>query len=1122
MLTVKEIRRHTTSSVYARGEAYYNGGRVEIKAIQSDVPGLGPDVKTVIRAQVRGSVGMVYRTELRLTKYDAIYSYDCSCPFSYFGLCKHAVALALAYRDTRQAEKEKGKETENTAVSVRRPASYTDKALREIMDAYGEETRLAQKAAPGDPVHLEPVFGSLDGVIRVECRIGTKRMYVVKNIAQLVRDIHFRRDHSYGAALEFRHGPEAFDDTSRELIRGLETCLTGRYKDLYDSMSSAYDNRADMRSIEFYGPNVEQILNPYVGGEVTFNGEPTRVVDGDPQVMFTLTGKNESAGLRGPMMELYEGGERVFGLYDGTLYRFTPAFAQRVVPLLRLFRSSAGDGYRRGREFTLSQSDYTAFCGRILPALEGLCEVITVGLDLGEWTPPEPAFTLRVRREADDTVAATATVSYGQDLFDLLSPQTRGSGWRDPAEDGVLRLVSEYFPEEGSPEPAGTAFHGSLWSAQDDESPDDEPGDDDGGAKEPAGPPNCAVRLARGEDALWRLADGGLQKLSDVMTVYVDDALRGMRVKPAPPVSIGVSLSAGLLELDFETGTMSPEDIAGVLASYRARRSYHRLKSGEFLALAGGGLQTLSELSEGLNLSESALKKGRARVPGYRALFVDDVLSDTGTVRYDRSRDVRQLVRSIRDYHNGEYTVPAAIHADLRPYQADGFQWLCALYDLNMGGILADDMGLGKTLQMIALMRHAAEADSAFSALIVAPASLLYNWESEVRRFAPDMTVRIIAGTAAEREALIARCADYQVNITSYDLLKRDIDRYDDQKFSLAVVDEAQYVKNAATKAAKSLEKLNAAHRFAMTGTPVENRLSDLWSIFNFIMPGYLYEYPVFKKNIEQPIARDDDEVARARLARMVAPFLLRRRKADVLRDLPDKLEENMYVRLEGEQARLYRAHRDQLLRQLSDTDDDRLRRDRIRVLAELTRLRQLCCSPALCYEDYAGPSAKIDACMELLRQATGAGHRVLVFSQFTSMLELLIPRWDGAYLYLSGSDSKSARQEMVDRFQRGEVPVFFISLKAGGTGLNLTAADVVIHCDPWWNVAAQNQATDRAHRIGQTRQVTVIKLIAADTIEEKIVRLQQTKRDLAEAILSGRNTSLMSLSREELLALLG
>ena len=318
------------------------------------------------------------------------------------------------------------------------------------------------------------------------------------------------------------------------------------------------------------------------------------------------------------------------------------------------------------------------------------------------------------------------------------------------------------------------------------------------------------------------------------------------------------------------------------------------------------------------------------------------------------------------------------------------------------------------------------------------------------------------------------------------------------------------------------MKLIHADHRFALTGTPIENRLSELWSIFDFLMPGFLYKSEDFVRRFEIPVSRDQDEEMTGRLKKMVSPFILRRLKGDVLKDLPPKLEEVRYARFEGEQQKLYDAqvvHMQQMIHASGNTGEDK-----IRILAELTRIRQICCDPSLLFENYQGESAKRAACMDLVQSAIDGGHRMLIFSQFTSMLALLEEDLKLAgivYFKITGVTPKETRVSLVNQFNEGETPVFLVSLKAGGTGLNLTGADVVIHYDPWWNLAAQNQATDRAHRIGQTRQVTVYKMIARDTIEEKILELQEMKQDLADAILEGRGESLMSLSNEELLALL-
>jgi SNF2 family DNA or RNA helicase len=386
------------------------------------------------------------------------------------------------------------------------------------------------------------------------------------------------------------------------------------------------------------------------------------------------------------------------------------------------------------------------------------------------------------------------------------------------------------------------------------------------------------------------------------------------------------------------------------------------------------------------------------------------------------------------------------------------------------------------------------------------------------------LKVQLITGDQQERQKRIEEYADYDVSVTSYDLLRRDISYYEGKKFTYEIIDEAQYIKNHTTAAAKAVKVIDSRMRIALTGTPIENRLSELWSIFDFLMPGFLYSYEVFKRDVETRIVKYDDKDAMSRLQRMVAPFIMRRLKSDVLKDLPDKLEEVRYVKFDKIQQTAYDAQVVHMQEMLTKQDDEDFNKNKMKVLAELTRLRQICCDPGLCFDNYDGGSAKLDSCIELVQSAMDGGHKMLLFSQFTSMLDIIRTRLDEqgiSYYVITGETSKEKRLQLVKAFNGDDVPVFLISLKAGGVGLNLTGADVVIHYDPWWNVAAQNQATDRAHRIGQTKKVTVYKLIARHSVEEKILKLQETKRDLAEQVMNGGLGQLGSMSRDELLELL-
>ncbi len=645
------------------------------------------------------------------------------------------------------------------------------------------------------------------------------------------------------------------------------------------------------------------------------------------------------------------------------------------------------------------------------------------------------------------------------------------------------------------------------------------------------------------EEAVFRLLSEGIEELRGLGEVWFSEGWGNLKILPPPSVTVGVGMNGQWLDLTVDAGELTGADFARILDAYRKRKTYYRLRTGEFLRLGDNGLMTVARLMDGLEVSRSQMRKGELQfqVPGYRALYLDSLYRENRDIRLERDQRFRSVIREMKSVENSDYEVPDGFAQVLRGYQKTGFRWMKTLDVCGFGGILADDMGLGKTVQVLTViydgMKCAGAQDAAGAqadgvaqdggavwerrqSLIVCPASLIYNWEMEIRKFAPSLKTLLVTGTAAEREEKIGTAGEYDILVTSYDLLRRDLPWYQDLQFRYEVIDEAQYIKNPATQSSKAVKVIKADTRFALTGTPVENRLSELWSIFDYLMPGFLYSYKRFKEKFEMPIVRDGDKESLSLLRMMTSPFILRRLKRDVLKELPEKLETVSYSRMEEEQKRLYTAAAWSLKRQLDGGGGE----SRIQILAELMRLRQICCDPRLIYDDYHGGSAKLETCMELVASAVGGGHRILLFSQFTSMLDLIKRRLaqEGIDCYLlTGETSKEERLRLVNGFQEGDVPVFLISLKAGGTGLNLTAADTVIHYDPWWNVAVQNQAADRTHRIGQTRQVTVIQLITEGTIEENILNLQKSKAELADQVVSEGMVSLGSLSREELLGLL-
>ena len=628
--------------------------------------------------------------------------------------------------------------------------------------------------------------------------------------------------------------------------------------------------------------------------------------------------------------------------------------------------------------------------------------------------------------------------------------------------------------------------------------------------------------LQGGDEALFAFVTDGVETLRRVATVYATDAFESLLPTAPPTVNLGVRLLDDLLEMELDMEQVRPEELAGILTGYRERRTYHRLRDGRFIRLDEDMLAGLAELADSLGLTPQELRSGRLSLPKYRALYLEQLLRRQPAVTRDEA--FRNLTRRCEQAAAQEWPLPASLQSVLRGYQKEGYRWLRTMEEVGFGGILADDMGLGKTLQVIALFLAAKERGETTPSLVVCPTSVVLGWEQEMARFAPSLRVLCVIGDAAARQEKLSHAAEYDVLVTSYDMLKRDVDAYVPLRFHYHILDEAQYIKNSQTQNARAVKTVRSAQRFALTGTPVENRLSELWSIFDFLMPGLLFSYAKFRRRYEQPILRGEDDRALERLSRLVSPFILRRLKGQVLAELPPKTERVLPATMERPQRQVYLDTLSQLRLQLTQAGSSLSGQGRMTVLAMLTRLRQLCCDPRLCCEGYTGDSCKLEACMELLREATAAGHKVLLFSQFTSMLDLLRERLDEegiSHYTLQGSTPKEERARLVAAFNSDSTAVFLISLKAGGTGLNLTGADMVIHYDPWWNLAAQNQATDRAHRLGQQRPVQVVRLIAKDTIEDKILQLQESKWQLAQAVVGVGGPSLTDLSPAELLELL-
>ena len=620
---------------------------------------------------------------------------------------------------------------------------------------------------------------------------------------------------------------------------------------------------------------------------------------------------------------------------------------------------------------------------------------------------------------------------------------------------------------------------------------------------------NKAIFKGR-SDALYNFLDYGIPLIQKQADVYVSEELKRLKNRRSMNLSVKVYVQNDLLKMELDSD-INVDELSHVLNAYRKKKKFYQLKNGEMIDLEDTGLEQLDELASTMNLTAKDFKKETIEKPAYQAFHLMDVDSELD-VRNDDS--VTEYTNRLMKVKEQTIQLKDEYKSLLRTYQQQGIQWLYDLKNMGLNGILADDMGLGKTLQVLVFYEQYVSKDK--PSLIVCPSSLMYNWMSEIEKFKIDVNAVCVTGMQEARKDIIKE--NYELYITTYDYLRRDVELYAPMEFEYIILDEAQFIKNPKTKNAQSVKSLKSRHRLALTGTPIENGLSELWSIFDFLLPGYLYSLNYFTKNFEKPIQMGDEK-RKSQLQKLVSPFILRRTKKQVLKDLPDKVEKDMWLNFSPEEKQLYLANLAQVNEQLQQQLELE-KVDSILILAMMTRLRQICCEPRMLYENYKGESTKFSMCLDLIETLKENGKKVLLFSSFTSIFDDFIEEFDRRgikYHMITGAVDKKKRKEEVDDFQNDDSNVFLISLKAGGTGLNLTKAQAVIHFDPWWNVSAQNQATDRAYRIGQTKNVLVYQLLMKNTIEEKIYEMQKRKKEMSDLFVENSNGGISTLSKEEL-----
>lgn len=1064
----KDFIRHFGQGSIVRGKRLYRDEFVDELDVREEID---TGIITIDATVFSSDLYDIYNVRILLGRNGNYITGECTCPYYEQNLmgCKHMVATLYEYMD----------EEELSIIGngyIKEPIEIkSDHLITDLLNSYSSTSPTVQR-----PVHLYPYFSiDEDNSLTVSFKVGylNDQQYQIQSLNSFCALINNDEFHRYGKKLEFTHNRDVFDSTSKPLIDFLMSLYnkddtyteSTQRNNYYYYYSYTTDSLQLKKTLSLKGRYLDEFI------ECLEKSNSYEVKDIIPKIETSLIKKENGYSFQGTNLKFAKGNQHIY--FIDPLYNVIEkaSINEETIRFYEFLKNA------RGKEMFIADNDLPKFSKYIYPVVSTKTLLKNDGFDPYDYEIPQPEFELYLDAPQKDLITGMIKAIYPDNEYNILDPDK--SGKRDLDEEKKIdSTISSYFNSYSDTDHA-LAYHG-----------------DD-------------------EDIYYFITES-IPRLQETITVFVSDKLKKMSVRAMPKVSLGVSVNHDLLQLDFNSNQMSLSEVAEILSKYDRKKKYYRLKDGTYLDMSHSDMNELISIKDNLSLSKKDIESGNIELPKFRAMYLDS-LESNDTFDLDYSSSFRKMIQKMEEINQEKYEVPKDVNAELRSYQVDGMRWLCALRDNGFGGLLADEMGLGKTLQVIAMLGTYKERKRT---LVVCPASLVYNWNIEFNRFCPNIPHRMIQGTQEERKQLILSSKENEVLITSYDLLKRDIEYYEDIHFSCEVIDEAQYIKNATTQNSRSVKSIQADFKIALTGTPIENKLSELWSIFDYLMPGFFHGYETFKKQYEIPITRDEDEFMQEELNTMITPFVLRRLKKDVLKDLPDKLEEIYYAPLEGEQKKLYEAEVQKIKLLVGKQTDQEFKENKIQILAELTRLRQLCCYPGLVYDHYKDNSSKTDMCVDLILQAIEGGHKILLFSQFTSMLDELRKRLDKErirYYLLEGKTPKKVRASMVEAFQNDDTPLFLISLKAGGTGLNLTAADIVIHYDPWWNTAVENQASDRAHRIGQTNIVTVYKLIVQDSIEERIIDLQQQKSDLANRILSGDGISSSKLSREDLLYLL-
>lgn len=922
-------------------------------------------------------------------------------------------------------------------------------------------------------------YGYKKYMFGIEMKIGPKRVYVVQHIRELLEQIERRETFSFTKNFIYDPQLHSFRPEDDAVIKQLMQVL--RNEQSYRAMSNlqyGYGRRKDEERMLLIPPYLWEELLPMLIKAPNVKLElGLRVFDGmqiseEPLPLQFEIDESQAAGYQLDIhglenimiMESYG-----FVLYEGKLFRLHKHQSRQLTQLRDLLDLDSS------QQIHITHEQMESFIEQVVPGLMKLGSV-TIAPQVSDRIVHTPLKARLYLDRVRDRLLAGLEFQYGELVINPLET-TRQNQESDRIlmRDGEKeRRILELMEQSSFTKTESGYF-------MDDEEQEYE--------------------------FLYHV----VPELEKLLQVYATSAVKvRLFTGHAPPkITVDVDERTDWLELKFSMDGISDSEIRNLLKSLDDKRKYYRLPNGSLMPLESAEFQEIIRFMNEVGIRKDDLKGSEFRLPIVRGLYLIDSDKQGNAVKLSKS--FRKLLNNLRNPDNLDFPIPTNLASVLRDYQKDGYQWMKTLAYYRFGGILADDMGLGKTLQSISFIVSVLSEirDQGLPAIIVCPASLMHNWRHELKKFAPEVKAVVADGSKSERSNVVKNAAHWDVIITSYPLLRRDVDIYAEQPFHTLILDEAQYFKNYTTQTAQVVKAVQSQYRFGLTGTPVENSLEELWSIYNAVFPALF------------PSRKDFHELSRETIAKRIRPFLLRRLKTDVLKELPEKIETLQASELLPEQKKLYIAYLAKLQQEaLKHMDAETFNRNRIKILAGLTRLRQICCHPALFVEGYEGSSAKFEQLMELVEECRSAGRRVLVFSQFTQMLRMIgreLGDQGVPHFYLDGQTPAAERVELCNRFNEGERDLFLISLKAGGTGLNLTGADTVILYDLWWNPAVEQQAADRAHRIGQKQIVQVIRLVSQNTVEDKMFELQQRKKNLIEEVIQPGHEELSSLNEEDI-----